>query len=333
MTGNVLDIEAISVSFGKGREHVEVLRDVSLSLAASEVLGVVGESGSGKSVTALAAMGLLGKNGRVDTGSIRLDGRELLTLGEEEMRHVRGNDIAMIFQEPGACLNPVRRVGDQIAEAMTEHDIPQREAWAHSVELMDRVGIPAPAIRARDYPHQLSGGMKQRVMIAMALACKPRLLIADEPTTALDVTIQAQILNLLLDLRDEFGMAIMLITHDMGIVSRVADRVSVMYAGEVVETAPIERQFASPAHPYASLLMHSIPSARQHQDTLPVIAGSTPPPNRFPPGCRFAPRCPLAIEACRTAAPDLVPVADRHLSRCIRPEAVTTSIGMGGQSS
>ena len=329
MTQDVLNIEGVSVSFGYGRDEVQVLRDVSLSVAPGEVLGVVGESGSGKSVTALSAMRLLGTTGRVTAGTIQLAGTDLLSLPEESMRAIRGADMSMIFQEPGACLNPVRRVGDQIAEAMTEHGVPGRKAWAHAVELMDRVGIPAPAIRARDYPHQLSGGMKQRVMIAMALAGRPKLLIADEPTTALDVTIQAQILNLLLDLRDEFGMAIMLITHDMGIVSRVADRVTVMYAGEVVETAPIDRQFAAPAHPYAGLLMRSIPSAHHQQDGLPVIAGSTPPPNRMPPGCRFAPRCPIAIDACRAAAPALVAVADQHLTRCIRPEAVSAAIDMG----
>ncbi|MCR8725417.1 ABC transporter ATP-binding protein [Frigidibacter sp. ROC022] len=318
----VLEIEGLHVSFRGARGWTEVLRDVSLSVAPGEILGVVGESGSGKSVTSLASMGLLGPSGRIDRGSVRLAGRELTGLDPQALRALRGPEMAMIFQEPGTSLNPVRRVGNQIAEAMTEHGIPAEEARRRSVALMDRVGIPAAESRARDYPHQMSGGMKQRIMIAMALACNPKLLIADEPTTALDVTIQAQILNLILDLRDETGMAVLLITHDMGVVSRYADRVAVMYAGEVVETAPVDRLFSNPGHPYASLLMRAIPNARAAQADLPVIAGSAPPPNRLPRGCRFAPRCPLAIEACRSAPPALAAIGPAHLSRCIRPDQI-----------
>jgi oligopeptide/dipeptide ABC transporter ATP-binding protein len=327
----VLAIEGLSVSFRNPRGWVEVLREVSLDIEPGEIVGVVGESGSGKSVTSLAAMRLLGPQGRIDAGAVRLEGRDLVPLPGEAMRRIRGRDMAMIFQEPGTSLNPVRRVGDQIAEAMTEHGVADgREAERRAIALMERVGIPAAARRARDYPHQMSGGMKQRIMIAMALACRPKLLIADEPTTALDVTIQAQILNLILDLRESFGMAVLLITHDMGVVATMADRVAVMYAGQVVERAPSDRLFGAPRHPYAQLLLRAIPSARVRQRSLPVIGGATPPPGRYPSGCRFEPRCPLAVAACREAIPALAAVAPDHWSRCIRPDAVAGLAEAGG---
>ena len=325
----LLEIEGLTVAFDGLRGPVEVLREVGFSIAPGEILGVVGESGSGKSVTSLAVMGLLGQAGRIASGRIRFDGRDLSALSAEEMRRIRGRDMAMIFQEPGSSLNPVYRVGFQIAEALVEHGLARgAEAEAKAVELMQRVGIPAAERRARDYPHQFSGGMKQRIMIAMALACGPKLLIADEPTTALDVTIQAQILNLALDLRDEFGMAMMLITHDMGVVAQMADRVVVMYAGEVVETAPVETLFTAPAHPYTRLLLRSIPSAKVTQDVLPVIDGTTPPATAFPPGCRFHPRCPLAEAGCAAQAPGLETVGDGHLARCLRLDAPRAALDM-----
>lgn len=330
MAKAVLEIEGLCVSFRSGRGRAEVLRDVYLSIAPGEILGVVGESGSGKSVTSLAAMGLLGPLGQVDQGVIRLDGRNLLELGKDDLRQLRGRDMSMIFQEPGTSLNPVMRVGDQIAEALVEHRICASGAAAgRAVEMMERVGIPAAARRARDYPHQMSGGMKQRIMIAMALACRPRLLIADEPTTALDVTIQAQILNLILDLRDEFGMAVLLITHDMGVVAQMADRVAVMYAGQVVETAPADDIFLRPSHPYASLLLQAIPSASIRQEVLPVIAGTAPAAGAFPPGCRFAPRCPLVLPACQEDMPRMQAVAPGHASRCLRHAEIPALLAPG----
>ena len=315
----LLEVEGLTVAFGSLRGPVEVLRDVSFSVEPGEVLAVVGESGSGKSVTSLAIMDLLGAEGRITAGRIGFAGRDLAGLSREQRRRIRGRDMAMIFQEPGSSLNPVYRVGFQIAEALIEHGLAAgAAAQAAAVELMRRVGIPAAESRARDYPHQFSGGMKQRIMIAMALACGPKLLIADEPTTALDVTIQAQILNLALDLRQEFGMAMLLITHDMGVVAQMADRVVVMYAGEVVETATVTELFTAPAHPYTRLLLRSIPSAKRRQDVLPVIEGTTPAATAMPPGCRIHPRCPLADAACAAGRPALVDVAAGHSARCRR---------------
>lgn len=315
----ILEVSSLTVAFKGLRGSVEVLRDVSFSVEQGEVVALVGESGSGKSVTSLAVMGLLGTSGQMTDGSIRFEGADLAGMPPEHRRQMRGRDMAMIFQEPGSSLNPVFRVGYQVAEALVEHGIcTRREADKRAVELMARVGIPAAAERFGDYPHQFSGGMKQRIMIAMALACGPRLLIADEPTTALDVTIQAQILNLILDLRADFGMATLLITHDMGVVAQMADRVVVMYAGEVVETASAEQLFTAPRHPYTRLLIRAIPSAKVRQDTLPLIAGTTPPATDFPAGCRFHPRCPLADAACATTHPDLMPAGDGQAARCLR---------------
>ncbi|MCV0349234.1 MAG: ABC transporter ATP-binding protein [Nitratireductor sp.] len=319
----LLDISGLSVSFNTLRGPVEVLKDVSFDVMPGEVVGVVGESGSGKSVTSLAIMGLLGHSGKITSGNIALSGTELTTLSGEELRALRGPEMAMIFQEPGTSLNPVQRVGDQIVEAMTEHAFcPPAEARRRAVELMDRVGIPAPDLRARDYPHQLSGGMKQRIMIAIALACRPKLLIADEPTTALDVTIQAQILNLILDLKDEFGMGVMLITHDMGVVAQIADRVVVMYGGQVVERSEGDALFTRSAHPYSRLLLRSIPSASQRQDDLPIIKGTMPAAGRFPDGCRFHERCPMAMAACALSVPPLNEAGPAHFARCFRTEAI-----------
>lgn len=315
----ILDVQGMSVAFKGVRGPVEVLHDVSFTVEPGEIVALVGESGSGKSVTSLAIMGLLGKSGSVTTGRIDFEGTDLAELAPSQRRQLRGRDMAMIFQEPGTSLNPVYRVGFQIAEALIEHGICGRtEAETRAVALMDRVGIPAAGERFRDYPHQFSGGMKQRIMIAMALACNPRLLIADEPTTALDVTIQAQILNLILDLQAERNMATLLITHDMGVVAQMADRVVVMYAGEVVETATADQLFTAARHPYTRLLLRAIPTARARQNSLPLIDGTTPPATDFPSGCRFHPRCPLAVTDCAVRRPRLEDTGSGQSARCLR---------------
>ena len=315
----LLQVEDLCVSFDSLRGTVNVLDGISFDVQPGEIVGIVGESGSGKSVTSLAIMGLLGAQGQVDRGRITLDGTDLTALDDRAMRDIRGRAMAMIFQEPTTSLNPVFPVGFQIAEVLIEHfAMAPREAHRRAVELMDRVGIPAAAARAVDYPHQLSGGMKQRIMIAMALACQPKLLIADEPTTALDVTIQAQILDLIRDLRADFGMGVLLITHDMGVIAEMADRVIVMYAGQVVERSSAAALFDDPRHPYTRLLLRSIPSARAKQAVLPMIDGTTPAPTDFPSGCRFHPRCPIAAAECSAATPGFADCGDGHLARCIR---------------
>ncbi|EKF18855.1 ABC transporter ATP-binding protein [Nitratireductor pacificus] len=318
----LLDIRDLSVSFAGLRGSVTVLHDIAFSVKPGEIVGIVGESGSGKSVTSLAIMGLLGAQGSIESGSIRFGDEVLTELSPARMREKRGRDMAMIFQEPGTSLNPILQVGFQIAEVLVEHTgADLQSAQRRAIELMAQVGIPAPEKRARDYPHQLSGGMKQRIMIAMALACRPKLLIADEPTTALDVTIQAQILKLIVDLRDELDMAVLLITHDMGVVAETADRVVVMYAGQIVEQSTAERLFTRPTHPYTKLLLRSIPSAHEKQEVLPVIEGTTPSPSDHQPGCRFAPRCPIAADMCRDPSLSLVAVAPDHAVRCCRLDA------------
>src|SRR5579883_1727770 len=290
---------------------------VSFSVAPAETLGIVGESGCGKSVTALSIMRLLPpKLGRTVSGSIRFDGRDLLALSEAEMREIRGNRIAMIFQEPMTSLNPVLTVGEQIAEAAVIHQRKSRtEAMAHAVEMLRLVRIPDAERRTRDYPHQFSGGMRQRVMIAMALCCNPRLLIADEPTTALDVTIQAQILELLAEMRSRLGMSVMLITHALGVVAEAAERVVVMYAGKIVEEAPVGELFARPRHPYTQGLMRALPRHGDRRSRLEAIPGAVPDLSNPPPGCRFAPRCRFVHAAC-TAAPPLREVAPGHKVAC-----------------
>ena len=314
-----LRIEGLTVSFPGPAGRMRVIEDISLSIERGEILGLVGESGSGKSVTALAAMRLLSPNARIDSGSVRLAGSDLAQASRADLLRLRGADIAMIFQEPMTSLNPLFRAGFQIGETLEAHrGLSRGQAHERAIELMRAVGISDPERRVDDYPHQLSGGMRQRVMIAMAMACNPKVLIADEPTTALDVTIQAQILALVRRLRDDTGMGVLLITHDLGVVAGMARRVVVMYAGLVMEEAPVQPLFAAPLHPYTRLLLKSIPrvgvkSARLHQ-----IAGTTPPPSRFPSGCRFHPRCPDAIAQCRTELPPLETMPDGRRVRCWR---------------
>lgn len=315
----LLTVKDLSVSFAGLRGLVRVLDQVSFDVKPGEIVGLVGESGSGKSVTSLATMGLLGAQGRVESGSIHLGDECLTELSPTEMRRKRGRDLAMIFQEPSTSLNPIMTVGYQIAEVLTEHTgEDEATALRSAIALMDQVGIPAPDKRAGDYPHQLSGGMKQRIMIAMALACKPRLLIADEPTTALDVTIQAQILNLIVELRDRLDMAVLLITHDMGVVAETADRVVVMYSGQVLEMATAEQLFTDPQHPYTRLLLRSIPSAHQKFDVLPVIEGASAQPSARMTGCRFEPRCPIRADQCSAQVPDLELLEQGRKARCAR---------------
>jgi peptide/nickel transport system ATP-binding protein len=295
--------------------------DLSFSIAPGEVLGLVGESGSGKSITSLAVMRLLPPLARV-TGEIFFAengvNRDLLALDGDSMRQLRGSRIAMIFQEPMTALNPVMRVGEQIAEAVRAHNsISRQQAWQRAVEAMNDVTIPDPARRARDYPHQLSGGMRQRVMIAMAIVNRPRLLIADEPTTALDVTIQAQILELLAELRAKFGLAMLFISHDLAVVSQVADRVAVMYAGNLVELGSRRDIFQAPAHPYTRGLLHAVPDLKtDRSQPLKTIEGTVPPLQAMPPGCAFEPRCEYRVAECARAMPPLVEVASGHWARC-----------------
>ena len=319
----LLAIRGLKTWFRTDDGIVRAVDGVSLSVAAGETLAVVGESGSGKTVTARSVLKLIDTPpGRYEAGEILWKGRDLLPLSPSEMDRVRAREIGMVFQEPMTSLNPVYAVGAQIAESLRAHEgLSRRAATEAAVDMLRLVQISRPERRVHDYPHQFSGGMRQRVMIAMALACKPQLLIADEPTTALDVTIQAQILDLLADMKERLGMAVMLITHAMGVVAENAQRVAVMYAGVVVEEAPVEELFARPRHPYTQGLIRSIPrvDARAHGRTrLQQIPGTVPSLLDLPPGCRFSSRCPFAIDPCRTAEPVLRPVAPGHTAACIR---------------
>lgn len=297
---------------------VKALDGVDFEIYPGETLGIVGESGCGKSVTALSIMRLIeSPPGEIVSGEIVYDGKDLTTLSQKEMRKIRGNRISMIFQEPMTSLNPVYTVGDQIAEAILTHkDVNKKEAREQSIEMLQKFGIPLPEQRVDEYPHQLSGGMRQRVMIAMALSCNPNLLIADEPTTALDVTIQAQILDLMNDLKGRFDMSIMMITHDLGVIAEVSDRVAVMYAGKIVECTDVDTLFANPRHPYTWGLMSSIPSLKKEVDRLEAIPGIVPNPLVSPEGCKFHPRCPLADDKCRSKEPQIEEVEDAHKVSC-----------------
>jgi peptide/nickel transport system permease protein len=315
--GPVLDMRGLTIEIDTPVGPVRPVRDVSLKVEGGETLAIVGESGSGKSLTGLAIMGLLPPVARVVAGAAWLDGREVLRLEESKLRGLRGGIMAMIFQDPLSSLNPVHRVGAQIAEAVQAHrPVSAAAAWKQAIALLQRVGIPDPLRGARAYPHEMSGGMRQRAMIAMAIANNPRLLIADEPTTALDVTIQAQVLELLADLKREFSMALIFITHSLPVVAEIADRVIVMYAGEIVEQGRADEVFARPLHPYTMALLRSAP---KEDGTLPVeIPGIVPPPSAMPPGCAFAPRCPHCLPACEAAPPPLEKAGLGRSTRCIR---------------
>ncbi|MDE2377814.1 ABC transporter ATP-binding protein [Bradyrhizobium sp.] len=319
-TGRLIEIEDLRVRFhGDDGRITHAVDGVDLSVANGATLGLVGESGCGKSVTSLAIMGLLPKQTSEVSGMIRFDGLDLLQAPDQTLRDLRGNRLAMIFQEPMTSLNPSFTIGDQIIETILRHrGGSRRAARGRAIELLRRVHIPSPERRIDEYPHKLSGGMRQRVMIAMALACDPRLLIADEPTTALDVTLQAQILELMRELKAASGAAIILITHDLGVVAEVCDEVAVMYAGEIVERAPVDELFSSPQHPYTVGLLGSIPRLDQRAAQLATIEGMVPNMAQPPAGCRFAARCPFVREACREAPPPLAEVSADHLSRCIR---------------
>jgi len=315
----LLAVDSLSVAFPVGNRWVPVVRDVSLSLGAGEFVGLVGESGSGKSMTALAILRLIPDPGRITGGRILLSGEDLLELADSGMRGVRGARIGMIFQEPMTALNPVFTVGFQITEAVRVHQrVSRREAQAEAERLLDLVAIPAARQRLKDYPHQLSGGQRQRVMIAIALASKPDLLIADEPTTALDVTIQAQILELLEQLRQELGLAVLLITHDLAVVAETCARVIVMYAGQVVEEASVETLFSAPAHPYTRGLLAAAPGLGQPgaRGELATIPGQVPEMARLPTGCAFHPRCSEVMEVCAQENPDVYPLSSEHRARC-----------------
>ena len=314
----LLEVQGLKTCFKVEGGEFAAIEGVSFSIEAGRTLGIVGESGCGKSVTSLSIMGLLPKGiGRVAAGSITFDGIDLLKLTPAELRGLRGERIAMIFQEPMTSLNPAFTIGNQLIEAIRCHrDMSPAQAREHAIEMLRRVRIPAPERRIDEYPHKLSGGMRQRVMIAMALACEPSLLIADEPTTALDVTIQAQVLELMRNLREQTGTAIMLITHDLGVIAELADEVVVMYAGRVVERASVAALFAQPQHPYTIGLLGSIPKLHLDQDRLAAIEGQVPTPMTRLQGCRFAARCPFAEERCRLAEPPLVDLGGGHLAAC-----------------
>jgi peptide/nickel transport system ATP-binding protein len=316
--GPLLTVADLRVAFeGERGLLTQAVGGVSFSLMPGRTLGIVGESGCGKSVTALSIMRLLPKSETRVSGSVVFEGRELTTLPERQMQDLRGNRLAMIFQEPMTSLNPSFTVGDQIGEALLRHrGLSAKAARAAAVDMLARVRIPSPKERVDEYPHKLSGGMRQRVMIAMALICAPALLIADEPTTALDVTIQAQILELLAKLRQETGSAIILITHDLGVVAETCDDVAVMYAGEIVEWAPAARIFSAPQHPYTVGLLGSIPLISARRERLATISGSAPNLARAFAGCRFSGRCPFADERCRSERPPLAEVGTQHVSRC-----------------
>lgn len=319
MSNELLKVDDLKVRFKTDEGYVSTVNGVSFSVEQGETLAIVGESGSGKSVTSLALMGILPANGEIYEGAITFEDKDLRSLSKKEYRKMRGDDIAMIFQEPMTALNPVFTIGYQLRETLIVHNnMTKEQAHAKGIKMLETVGIPdADRVMGR-FPHQLSGGMRQRVMIAMALSCNPKLLIADEPTTALDVTIQAQILTLLRNLKKNSNTSIIIITHDLGVVAELADRVVVMYAGEVVEVAPIQELFDNPRHPYTRGLISSIPKIHDVVDELYSIEGTVPNPSNMPAGCKFHPRCPLADIECTKVHPELEYVSEKHAKRCIK---------------
>ncbi|MCR6108353.1 ABC transporter ATP-binding protein [Salipaludibacillus agaradhaerens] len=313
----IIDVNELQTSFYTSKGEVKAVDGVSFDVPSGKTLGIVGESGSGKSITSLSIMRLIESPGKVKGGSITFNGEDLLAKSEAEMRHIRGNQISMIFQEPMTSLNPVFTIGDQIAESYMIHEkLSKKEALKKALGMLELVGIPSPKDRLKAYPYELSGGMRQRAMIAIALACNPELLIADEPTTALDVTIQAQILRLINRLQDELGMSMILITHDLGVVAETCDYVAVMYAGKIVEYADVHTLFKAPKHPYTVGLLKSLPRHDIDQDELEVIKGMVPRPDELPEGCRFAPRCPFATKLCEEKLPSLENIDDKNQVRC-----------------
>ena len=315
----LLQVEQLSVGFTNGEESVRVIDGLSFSLSKGETLGIVGESGSGKSVTSLAIMGLLPANTAQVSGRIMLNGEDLLAMPARKLQDIRGNKLSMIFQEPMTSLNPIQTCGKQIMEPMFLHQhLHKQEAKKKAVDLLRLCGIPDPEQRFHEYPHQMSGGMRQRVMIAMALACNPQLLIADEPTTALDVTIQAQILELMKDIKQRQSMSIIMITHDLGIVADFCDRVLIFYTGQVVESAPVKELFSTPMHPYTQGLIRALPKISEDVKRLEAIEGMVPDVNEMPRGCHFHPRCPYAMERCQQNAPPLIELGGGRCVRCFK---------------
>jgi peptide/nickel transport system ATP-binding protein len=317
---SLLSVKDLQVQFQTKKGINTAVDGISFSIGKGEILGIVGESGCGKSVSSMSILRLLGTNAKISQGSIKLGDKELLSLSEDEMCKIRGNEIAMIFQDPMTALNPIMTIGDQLIEPLVIHQgYKKKDAWKEAIEVLKKVGIAAPEKRMKEYPHQLSGGMRQRIMIAMAVSCAPKLLIADEPTTALDVTIQAQILELMLELREKMDTAIMLITHDMGVVAETADNILVLYAGKVVEYGSVKDIFNDPKHPYTQGLLSSIPPLTEDVDELNTIEGTVPAPGQMPAGCRFSPRCPYATERCRMEQPGIYHAGNAMVS-CFKYE-------------
>ncbi|WAA12508.1 ABC transporter ATP-binding protein [Fervidibacillus halotolerans] len=314
----ILEVKDLKTYFYlEGNKVAKAVDGVDFQIYPGETVALVGESGSGKSITSLSIMKLIDKPGKIEGGSILFSGTDLISLTEKQMTKIRGNDMAMIFQEPMTALNPVFTIGNQIMESLRKHQkISKKEAYIKAVELLKIVGFPRAEETIREYPHQLSGGMRQRAMIAIALSCNPKLLIADEPTTALDATIQAQILTLLDEMKEKFHMSILLITHDLGIVAEHADRVMVMYGGQIVESTSVERLFENPLHPYTRGLLESLPSIDREVERLGAIKGIVPPAFNFPKGCRFSDRCPYAMEECHQSNPKLLEIETNHQARC-----------------
>ncbi len=331
----LLQVKGLNVSFGNKKRKTHVVKDLSFSLEQGETLGIVGESGSGKSVSSLSIMGLHPENSTFETGEILFEGKNLLAMPERERRHYRGNEMAMIFQEPMTSLNPIHTCGKQIMEPILLHqNVTKAEAKAKALDLLKLVGIPAPEQRFNEYPHQMSGGMRQRIMIAMALGCDPKLLIADEPTTALDVTIQAQIMELMKELKQKLNMGIIMITHDLGIVSEMCDRVIVLYTGQILEHAPIRDIMERPMHPYTEGLIEAIPQIGEQKEKLKNIEGMVPPLNDLPKGCTFCPRCPYAMDVCHEKRPALVTMEDGRQVRCFKySQQAEAAVEKGGEVS